>query len=401
MKSPVNSVRHNLLLSFRSELSTRSDRGGSTRSSRNGLDQGYLNDDEHVEADLFDSVPPDAVHQQIQDHSMADEDFPDEDFDDLPLEELDSVIFQENESVPTPSDSSYRNTPQNSRITGNPNRATKPQAALFESCTLSGSGPRLGSINSRSSAQKRDTREASEQLTKTTHELFLSPAASEAARELYLAANDEIDFVDEEMDCILEEAETSGKTSGPNEIPVQHRSSRDTESTSYETEASRSSKQNARCGSTRPPVTLTSPPFTYLCLLEDLMSKPLLHIMEIHVKAFIVTLLGKLSSSNGVWSVSATISDGTGYLDVELSNEVLTGLLGFSVAEKGALKRDPSRRGELDAGMRRCQEELVDMCCIMTVIVQPEGRKAVVTKVDPVSEKTLQELEQRVRDGRK
>lgn len=57
--------------------------------------------------------------------------------------------------------------------------------------------------------------------------------------------------------------------------------------------------------------------------------------------------------------------------------------------------------GELDAGMRRCQEELVDMCCIMTVIVQPEGRKAVVTKVDPVSEKTLQELEQRVRDGRK
>lgn len=123
--------------------------------------------------------------------------------------------------------------------------------------------------------------------------------------------------------------------------------------------------------------------------------------MEIHVKAFIVTLLGKLTSSNGVWSVSATISDGTGYLDVELSNEVLTGLLGFSVAEKGALKRDPSRRGELDAGMRRCQEELVDMCCIMTVIVQPEGRKAVVTKVDPVSEKILQELEQRVRDGRK
>uniref|UniRef100_A0A3P9DKW2 RecQ-mediated genome instability protein 1 n=1 Tax=Maylandia zebra TaxID=106582 RepID=A0A3P9DKW2_9CICH len=398
---PVNSVRHNLLLSFRSELSTRSDRGGSTRSSRNGLDQGYLNDDEHVEADLFDSVPPDAVHQQIQDHSMADEDFPDEDFNDLPLEELDSVIFQENESVPTPSDSSYRNTPRNSRITGNPNRATKPQAALFESCTLSGSGPRLGSINSRSSAQKRDNREASEQLTKTTPELFLSPAASEAARELYLAANDEIDFVDEDMDCILEEAETSGKTSGPNEIPVQLRSSRGTESTSYETEASRSSKQNARSGSPVPPVTLTSPPFTYLCLLENLMSKPLLHIMEIHVKAFIVTLLGKLSSSNGVWSVSATISDGTGYLDVELSNEVLTGLLGFSVAEKGALKRDPSRRGELDAGMRRCQEELVDMCCIMTVIVQLEGRKAVVTKVDPVSEKTLQELEQRVRDGRK
>uniref|UniRef100_A0A3Q0RCP8 RecQ-mediated genome instability protein 1 n=1 Tax=Amphilophus citrinellus TaxID=61819 RepID=A0A3Q0RCP8_AMPCI len=203
------------------------------------------------------------------------------------------------------------------------------------------------------------------------------------------------------MDCILEKAETSGKTRGPNDVPVQQEPSRDRESITYKSETGRSSKKDAQSGSTLSPVTLTSPPFTYLHLLENLMSKPLLQTIEIHVKAFIVTLLGKLSSSNGVWSVSATISDGTGYLDVELSNEVLTGLLGFSVAEKGALKRDPSRRGELDAGMRRCQEELVDMCCIMTVIVQPEGRKAVVTKADPVSEKILQELEQRVRDRRK
>lgn len=148
-------------------------------------------------------------------------------------------------------------------------------------------------------------------------------------------------------------------------------------------------------------LTLTSSPFTYLCLLDELISKPRPHTLEIRVKAFIVTLSGKLSSSNGLWRVSATISDGTGYLDVELSDEVLTGLLGFSVAEKGALKRDPARRCELDAGMRRCQEELVDMCCVMTIAVEPEGRKAVVTKADPVNEKVLQELEQRVRDRKK
>lgn len=111
--------------------------------------------------------------------------------------------------------------------------------------------------------------------------------------------------------------------------------------------------------------------------------------------------MGKLSSNSGLWSVCATISDGTGYLDVELSNEVLTGLLGFSVAEKGALKRDPARRGELDTGMRRCQEGLVDMCCVMTIVVEAGGRKAVVTKADPVSEKVVQELEQRVRERRK
>ncbi|XP_030592862.1 recQ-mediated genome instability protein 1 [Archocentrus centrarchus] len=384
--------------SSRSQISTRSDRGGLTRSNRGGLYQGYLNDDKQVEADIFGSVPSDEIHQEFQDHNMADEDFPDEDFDDLPLDELDSVIFLEN--VPTSSDSSYRHTPQNSRTTGNSSKATKPLAAQFESRNLSGSGSRLGSINSRSSTQKRDTSEASWQLT-TTPKPFLSPAASEETHESEFASNDEIEFVEEDMDCILEKAETSGKTRGPNDVPVQQEPSRDRESIAYKSETGRSSKKDAQSGSTISPVTLTSPPFTYLSLLENLMSKPLLQTIEIHVKAFIVTLLGKLSSSNGVWSVSATISDGTGYLDVELSNEVLTGLLGFSVAEKGALKRDPSRRGELDAGMRRCQEELVDMCCIMTVIVQPEGRKAVVTKADPVSEKILQELEQRVRDRRK
>uniref|UniRef100_A0A3B5LA65 RecQ-mediated genome instability protein 1 n=1 Tax=Xiphophorus couchianus TaxID=32473 RepID=A0A3B5LA65_9TELE len=150
-----------------------------------------------------------------------------------------------------------------------------------------------------------------------------------------------------------------------------------------------------------PALTLTSVPFTYLCLLDKLMSKPCSQPTEICVKAFIVTLLGKLISSNGVWSVSASISDGTGYLDVELSNEVLTGLLGFSVAEKTALKRDPSRRGELDSGMRRCQEELVDMCCIMTIVVKPGNGRAVVAKAQPVSERVLQELEQRVRESKR
>lgn len=72
------------------------------------------------------------------------------------------------------------------------------------------------------------------------------------------------------------------------------------------------------------------------------------------------------------------------------------GLLGFSVEEKAVLKRDPARKRELDSGMKRCQEELVDMCCIMTITVEPEGRKAVVTKADRVSKKMLQELEQRV-----
>lgn len=400
-----------------------------THSNRGGSVQGHCRGNEQEDSDLFDLLPSDdLIQQEIPDHNMADEDFPDEDFDDLPLDELDGVIFQESTNVTAQPDSSRRSTPQNdSRTTGSPNRAAKPQTAQFQQHTLS----RLGSSSSRSSTQKRDYRG----YTRGAAGQIFSPAASEPSQKLEFVTNDESDFMDEDMDCILREVETNrvqtGRTGGPNQLPVQQGPGRDRESVANTTETSGSScrlpsnssrsvtpqgqsytsssaecdrlsaKKGPQSGSSVPALTLTSPPFTYLCLLEEMMSKPHPCATEIRVKAFIVTLLGKLSSNSGVWRVCATISDGTGYLDVELSNEVLTGLLGFSVAEKGPLKRDPARRGELDAGMRRCQEELVDMCCVMTIVVEPEGGKAVVTKVEPVNEKVLQELEQRARDGRK
>uniref|UniRef100_A0A3Q3KNL6 RecQ-mediated genome instability protein 1 n=1 Tax=Mastacembelus armatus TaxID=205130 RepID=A0A3Q3KNL6_9TELE len=264
-------------------------RSGSTQSGRGSSVQSHYH---RNDTGLSDHM--------MQDHNMTDEDFPNEDFDDLPLDELDSVIFQESTNAVTQSDRPSRN------------RESSSNKVVISGSTY---------------------------------------------RQSYTSDTSEFDH--------------------------------------------QSAKKNLQSGCTVPAVTLTSPPFTYLCLLEGLMSKPQSHTTEIHVKAFIVTLLGKLSSTNGVWRVCATISDGTGYLDVELSDEVLTGLLGFSVAEKGALKRDPARKGVLDAGMRRCQEELVDMCCVMTIVIEPQGRKAVVTKADPVTEKVLQELEQRVRERKK
>lgn len=341
---------------------------------------------------------------------MADEDFPDEDFDDLPMDELDAVIFQESANVTDTS----RGPQNNNRITGSSYRATEPQTAQKSS------GSQLGSSSSRSTAHGSCARGP-------TAASPFSPA-SEPSREIEFVAND--DFMDEDMDCFIDEVQT-GRAGAPNQFPVQREPTRARESAAKKPDTSDSScrppndslksvtpqgqsctsstagfdrlsaKKDPQSHSTVPALTLTSPPFTYLCLLDETMSRPHPHTTEIRVKAFIVTLLGKLSSRNGLWHVSATISDGTGYLDVELSDEVLTGLLGFSVAEKGALKRDPARRGELDAGMRRCQEGLVDMCCVMTIAVKPDGGKAVVTKAEPINEKVLQELERRASDGRK
>lgn len=367
-------------MSFRSEISNRSQRSGLTETSGSGLVQSHHNRDIEEDPDLVEVLPTDVVRQGIQDHSMADQDFPDEDFDDLPLDELDSVIFQESENV-----------------------ISHPEAS--GTSTTATSKPSLSSTN-------------------------LEP-------ELQFVADDESNFMDEEMDCLFHDvkaggvqAETGGATAQlavrrapgsyrdttTSNIKTSHlscsltgKSSKTTantsQGTSYKSSVAGSdrmtSKQEPQSNSTVPPVTLSSPPFTYLCLLEELISKAHACTSEIRVKAFIVTLLGKLISNNGAWSVCATISDGTGYLDVELSNEVLTSLLGFSVAQKAAMKRDPAHRGELEAGMRRCQEGLVDMCCIMTIVLEPRGRKAVVAKADPVNEQVLQELKQRVRERKK
>lgn len=358
-------------LSFRSAASNRTRRDGLTPSHTNGSVQ----DGQQQRGGFSNFLPSSVIHQDIHEHNAVEEDFPDEDFDDLPLDELDNVMFEEAENVPN---------------------------------TSSGFGSRTG--RTKPVIQIRDhqgsSREASEPLT--------LPTSSSSSSSSVL--NTKSLLMDEDMDCFIPEVQTSGVETGTSGGLAQISAggpAKDKDSNTNTTRTpgftSRLFSKSAASETSTPQgkphnltaLTLTSPPFVYLCMLKDLLSKPQSHPEEIQVKAFIVTLLGKLGCTNGAWSVFATISDGTGYLDVALSNDVLTGLLGFSVAEKGALKRDPARRGELEAGMRRCQEALVDMCCIMTIVLEQDGGKAVVAKADPISETVLQQLEQRVKDRRK
>lgn len=372
-------------VSSRRETQSDSDRSGLMRSGRGASVQ---------EQEHSGFLRSDVTHSEIHDHHMADENFPDEDFDDLPLDELDSVIFQENS--PPPPESRAGNTAATNNIDS-----------------------RNHSNVSGSNAQKRDYLGCPVgvlgKLNASTSKPFSIQATSNSFQESEVVTIPDSDCMDEDMDCFFEEVDLhniqTNNPGGQNLPPIQQMPKKDGGSVTSDSSCRLSSKSTGSVSSMKtlessqativPAVTLTSSPFTYLCLLEKTMSSPRPQTAEIRVKAFIVTLLGKLSSSNGTWSVCALISDGTGYLDVELSNEVLTNLLGFSVPEKGAMKGDPARRAEMEAGMKRCQEELVDMCCVMTIKVEPGGRKAVVTKADPVSEKMLQELEQRVRERKR
>lgn len=316
-------------------------------------------------------MPLDRLNNQQDILNTEDEDFPDEDFDALPLDELDAVMFQ--------GDVAHFS----QRATENPTRATMVQTELDE-YSVTSSGQRLGTANSKPTDYG-------------GRPVVGTPSTFNAADE---------DFMDEDMDCMIIDLQTGGTTALPDE--QRHNANREscTKKTTFSNSSCGLDSQSSTSLTSQkqfssPSLTLSSSPFTYLCLLEQMMSRPDFQTTEICLKAFIVTLLGKLSSSNKAWNICATISDGTGYLDVELSDEVLRGLLGFSVEEKGLLKRDPSQRGQLEVGMRRCQEGLVDMCCIMTLVVEGKGRKAVVTKAEAISDTVLQELEQRLRAGRK
>lgn len=138
---------------------------------------------------------------------------------------------------------------------------------------------------------------------------------------------------------------------------------------------------------------LCSPPFTYLSIL--MASKPK-EVTTVQVKAFIVTLTGNLSSSGGMWSITAKISDGTAYLDVDFVDEILSSLIGFSVQEMKQLKKNPPKYQKFLEGLQKCQRDLIDLCCVMTVSFNPSLCKAVVLALQDVNIEHLESLKKRL-----
>ncbi|KAG8595898.1 hypothetical protein GDO81_001666 [Engystomops pustulosus] len=138
---------------------------------------------------------------------------------------------------------------------------------------------------------------------------------------------------------------------------------------------------------------LDLPPFTYL---STILTCPSTAVKCVKVKSFIVTLNGSLSSSSGIWSIKAKISDGSEYLDVTFSNDVLTELIGFSVAEMKKLKKDPSQQSKLLDGLQKCQRMLTDFCGIMTISYEPTTSRASVLALQDVNEEICLSLRRRL-----
>ncbi|CAH6796472.1 recQ-mediated genome instability protein 1 [Phodopus roborovskii] len=139
---------------------------------------------------------------------------------------------------------------------------------------------------------------------------------------------------------------------------------------------------------------LNSPPFIYLAVL---MARKPKEVTTVKVKAFIVTLTGNLSSSGGCWCVTAKVSDGTAYLDVDFIDEILTSMIGFSVPEMKQLKKDPLKYQNFLKGLQKCQRDLIDLCCLMTISFNPSSCRAMVLELQDVGVEHLESLKKRLK----
>ncbi|NXK38994.1 RMI1 protein, partial [Piprites chloris] len=147
------------------------------------------------------------------------------------------------------------------------------------------------------------------------------------------------------------------------------------------------------CRALEPHIDLDSSPFTYISFL--LAKKPET-VTILKVKCFIVTLTGNLTNSNGSWGIKAKISDGSAYLEVDFADDILTSLIGFSVPEMNRLKKDPALRLKLKDGLEKCQKQLIDLCCLMTIEFNPFQSKSTVLILQDADARHLEQLKKRL-----
>ncbi|KAK3611045.1 hypothetical protein CHS0354_017471 [Potamilus streckersoni] len=137
-------------------------------------------------------------------------------------------------------------------------------------------------------------------------------------------------------------------------------------------------------------------PFTYLLEVVKHMESQAFLKSLFKVKAYISTLTSKLSLKEDQWCLSCKLNDGTSSLVVDLSNRVLTQLIGFSGQDSMEMRKrakfDPGVKDVLIQGLQQCQQKLIDLMCIMEVETSTDCEKPVVIALIPISSEHIQAL---------
>ncbi|XP_063625690.1 recQ-mediated genome instability protein 1-like [Cydia splendana] len=116
------------------------------------------------------------------------------------------------------------------------------------------------------------------------------------------------------------------------------------------------------------PVQISSEPFTYLKLINEMREIEKAGRV-FRVKAQIMKLLSKLSVGKEGWSLRCTIVDGTGSLDVDFTNNVLSKLVGYTPQEMNQLKKqmatNPQLKQKAVMALQKAKEALQVLYCII------------------------------------
>ncbi|RUS90845.1 hypothetical protein EGW08_001352 [Elysia chlorotica] len=98
-------------------------------------------------------------------------------------------------------------------------------------------------------------------------------------------------------------------------------------------------------------------------------------------QVFIMTLITKLCSNNGShWSLACKVNDGSTSLDVDISNGILRGLIGFSaedsIAMRQRFKSEPEVKEVFAKGLSQCQSKLISGRGGCLVELEPASRNS-------------------------
>ncbi|XP_052779446.1 recQ-mediated genome instability protein 1-like [Mya arenaria] len=139
-------------------------------------------------------------------------------------------------------------------------------------------------------------------------------------------------------------------------------------------------------------------PFTYL---NKVLGQPPSEEPSYHtVKAYIATLVSKLRIEGNKWMLTCKINDGTRAIDVDLSNQVLTEMIGFSPQEANEMKKrvkiDRGVKEVLTDGIKQCQQKLIELMCLLELEISASNPRPVVVATKPITSNHINMLYNRV-----
>ncbi|XP_050347554.1 recQ-mediated genome instability protein 1-like [Nymphalis io] len=143
----------------------------------------------------------------------------------------------------------------------------------------------------------------------------------------------------------------------------------------------------------------SSEPFVYIKQINEL--DEMERIGKVFkVKAQILKILSKLTVGKEGWSLSCTIVDGTGSIDVDFSSDVLSKLVGFTPQEMIQMKKQMATNAEVKdaavSALQKAKDNLQVLYCIIEIIIM---ERPLITQLIPFESYHTDLLIKRLQDS--